>query len=1102
MARFAFVSDFSETPFGNPLYWDVHVPEGLDPREVFIRRRIVLGLFVAAAIGSVVGMLPLLVPERRIVTVRKHLAEAALGARPVDGRLSLDLGYGVFDPRRPPPIAQAGKPLREVVRAAWREAEGRTAEALGLRGLLYLLDGDVNRAVSVLEEAVRRAPENARLWSDLAAAHHARGQRRRNARDLVLALHAAERALTADGSLQAARFNHALALDSLLLSGRAMEAWRKVADAEVASSGWTGEAERRLEALEEPAGNASWKIEKARFDEAARAGDRTAVAVLVSRFPQEVRLYVEDEILGAWGESLQTGDAAEAEATLAAARLVAETLAARGEWMPMDAIAAIEGAEEQSRGALAKGHAEYGKARKLYGERRAEAGSLFEQARKAFQQGGSPMAAWASLYIAIGTFERFDFAAARTELARLLDAEQAGRHPGLAGRTSWMLGLVLLAQGDPAASLKAYRGALKLFEKTGAREDALGVSVGLIETSHHLGDQAGTWNHLFTGLRLARQVDSPRRRHALLAEGAEACLEWGPAEAALAFRNEVVRVAGSEEPTALSHAILQRSDTLRLAGDLDGARHGLAEARRQLGRISNPDLRRRVDADLLGAEGELALTGGDPQTAIAKLSQALAFHGGRGNRSLLMYLSLARARAALAEGVARQAEADLRRGIEESERQSQGVADEALQISLFDRSRVLFDEMVRLQAGQPGGGETAFDFAERGRARALLDRVYPAGNPREAEEGGRIPSATARQVLAELPTGIALVEYTSLPDRLLVWVLRQGRIDLVQSEVSVEDLDRRVERLRSALRPTVPEREVRAAAAPLYDLLIRPLAPYLRPEDTLVLVPDRMLHDIPFSLLIDRSRGRYLVQDRATVLAPSASLFLWALQRDRALEPARNGSILAVGNPALRERERRLLRPLPWAEAEAAEVATLYSGSQVLIGPEATKSRFLAAIGEHEVVHFAGHAVENLRHPHLAHLLLAPDGALEGGFLYAHELERLHFRRTRLAVLAACSSAGRPVSGEGLFGLARAFLTGGVPTVAATYRPVEDRPASRFFRAFHRELRRGGNAATALRQAQLSLLADPDPEIHAPSVWAAFAVFGHPGCFASQNVTP
>ena len=200
-------------------------------------------------------------------------------------------------------------------------------------------------------------------------------------------------------------------------------------------------------------------------------------------------------------------------------------------------------------------------------------------------------------------------------------------------------------------------------------------------------------------------------------------------------------------------------------------------------------------------------------------------------------------------------------------------------------------------------------------------------------------------------------------------------------------------------------------------------------------------------------------------------------------------TVLAVGNPAFRKDLAPLL-DLPQAEREAGEIKNLFPGSEVLIREEATRSRFLDAAGDHEIIHFGGHAIVNQEFPLLSYLVLSPENPQDSGLLYAHELYSGHLEHSQLAVLAACETASGPISGEGVMSLARAFLAAGVPNVVASLWDIEDQTAARFLRAFYARLAQVSDPVVALRDAQLSLLTSSDQELRNPAAWAAFELFG------------
>jgi CHAT domain-containing protein len=167
----------------------------------------------------------------------------------------------------------------------------------------------------------------------------------------------------------------------------------------------------------------------------------------------------------------------------------------------------------------------------------------------------------------------------------------------------------------------------------------------------------------------------------------------------------------------------------------------------------------------------------------------------------------------------------------------------------------------------------------------------------------------------------------------------------------------------------------------------------------------------------------------------------------------------------------------------------MYDESLLLIGPTATRTRVLHELNRRSVVHLATHATANLEFPDLSRFLFAPEGnAREMSALLARDLAGITFPRTKLVVLAACDTASGPrIHGEGVISLARPFLAGGVPHVAATLWPIDDRAARVLFTHLHRNIRNGMTTSEALRAAQLAILNDPTLP---PNAWAAVTVLG------------
>src|SRR5206468_11952856 len=130
-------------------------------------------------------------------------------------------------------------------------------------------------------------------------------------------------------------------------------------------------------------------------------------------------------------------------------------------------------------------------------------------------------------------------------------------------------------------------------------------------------------------------------------------------------------------------------------------------------------------------------------------------------------------------------------------------------------------------------------------------------------------------------------------------------------------------------------------ASELFQLLLGPAARILRGKDTVVLVPDDVLWELPFQALKDNS-GRYLVETHPLFYAPSLTALREMMKRDSVVGPAltsnnRSGpSLLAFGDPELSAgtinrvqtfRRDARLGPIPESKKEVATLGSLYGAS-------------------------------------------------------------------------------------------------------------------------------------------------------------------------------
>ena len=94
-----------------------------------------------------------------------------------------------------------------------------------------------------------------------------------------------------------------------------------------------------------------------------------------------------------------------------------------------------------------------------------------------------------------------------------------------------------------------------------------------------------------------------------------------------------------------------------------------------------------------------------------------------------------------------------------------------------------------------------------------------------------------------------------------------------------------------------------------------------------------------------------------------------------------------------------------------------------------------------------------------------PEG-MEDGILTAKEISVLDFREADIVVMSACETGLGDVSGEGVFGLQRAFKMAGAQTILMALWRVDDKATQMLMTAFYRYYSKGISKREAFRKAQ------------------------------------
>ncbi|HKI02904.1 MAG TPA: CHAT domain-containing protein [Thermoanaerobaculia bacterium] len=1023
---------------------------------------------------------------------REELLDLLAQSRPAEARLG-GAGFAPYEPEVGPVLfsKEARKAAQRIEAAARKRSP--PSRALGDLALVWLLSGRPDKAVTTLQQAVASSPRDTLLLSDLAAVYLARAGNGVHPLDLVRALSAADRARHSDPGSREALFNRALALEKLGLP-EARRAWADVAAREK-EPGWRGEAEARLHRLNRPSGAEVWDTERERLERAAARGETAIVEVIVARFPQPARIHAEEVLLARWAEEESRGRRDKAAAYLTTTRAVGAALLRRGgDAMVHDTVAAIDEAMADPESGrlrhLVDGHRLFGPGLRNYrGNDYRKAAPELAQAEQELRFGRSPFARWALVYLASCEYFNDGFERTQRRLEDLRKDLPRRRYPVLVAQTAWILGSIELLRARPGEALARFQEGREIFSRLGEIDRLSGIRHQMALTLVLLGRSEEAWAHLFEGLRVLAQLQTPRTVAGLLDEAGTVCLDAGYPDVALYFQNELLSHAVRRgDPGVIAAAELLRTKTMSRLGRTAEAEAETAAALRHAEGIREKKPRRRMQAEILIARAEVRLRS-SPLAADRDLTLAIGDLEASGYHLQLPVAYFLRARARLIAQQFELAGQDFQAGLREIERARDSVRERRLRIAFQDQAAAFFDEVLAFLADRDDGSQ-AFVISERGRARQLLESLAVASISGGADRRVDEPLLTAREVRRALPPGTAVIKYAVLRGRLLIWAFGPGGVDFRRLPVTRAALARSIHRARAALRAGEDGRTIRELRD-LHQQLIGPVTSALAGAREVVFVPDREIHLLPFAALIDPGSGRYLVEDHAIAVAPSANVYVRCLERSRKGGGQPPETALVVGATTFDFLQFPLPR-LPQAGKEAMLVAASYPRTRLLIGPEASRSRFFAELARKpEVIHFAGHAVPNLAFPELSLLLLAPEpGKKASGVVYSYEVQGVRLDRTRLAVLSACDTAafGEPDS-EGAVGLARPFLAAGVPSVLASLAPVEDEHGREVLTRFHLQLRAGDSPAEALRAAQLSRLAVGGKAAQ-PVYWAMFEIIG------------
>jgi CHAT domain-containing protein len=426
-----------------------------------------------------------------------------------------------------------------------------------------------------------------------------------------------------------------------------------------------------------------------------------------------------------------------------------------------------------------------------------------------------------------------------------------------------------------------------------------------------------------------------------------------------------------------------------------------------------------------------------------------------------------------------------RKAVATAEKFRSQVGSIEYKISFLDRDP-FYDEYIRFLISRNRPLD-ALDVAELGRSPTLSEGL--SAGERKPLRGPRL-----RSIQQKLRTQKSVVlAYWLGWEESYLWAITPTQMQMFRLPAEPE-IEKEAETYnREILESDHPEKS--PAAEKLYEILIRPAAALISEGSSVIVIPHRKLYNLNFeSIVVPGSTPHYWIED----VRVQDINFLSALVGDRLQQPVGNArDLLLIGAPLEADKQFRVLK---YAAVEMQKVASRFSSAKetVIAGKDATPRAYLASNpGQFDIVHFVTHGTSStlLENPLDSSIILSTDPGDPATASDPEGSYRLHGReiiktplRARLVTISACYGGGREYSGEGLVGLAWAFMRAGAHQVIAALWEVDDASTPQLMDDFYSEFTQGKPAAEALHQAKLNMLHSKDFH-NSPYYWASLQLY-------------
>jgi CHAT domain-containing protein len=541
--------------------------------------------------------------------------------------------------------------------------------------------------------------------------------------------------------------------------------------------------------------------------------------------------------------------------------------------------------------------------------------------------------------------------------------------------------------------------------------------------------------------------------------------KYDDAAAAYSHALDLVRSLKNKEDTAEGWCLHNLAQS-------ELGRHNLAKAQEYNQRVAamggdRPDSPLYISFLLTSAE--IALPKGENEKSEALLKQIIL--NKESDDSFRWRAQTDLANLYVAWGKKKEADHTFRDAIHTVETARSEIAQEERRMSFLDAGP-FYDGYVAFLIDH--GHETeAMQVAEFSRARTLA-------------EGIGIDAPKSRldihQIQRALRPNEVILAYWLADKESYLWAVTPSQVKTVHLPQR-HDIDQAVESYTAQLQERRKLEESPGGTA-LYNMLIKPAEALVPPNAHVIVIPHRSLYKLNFeTLIVPGGTPHYWIND-VTLENTSSMVFRFAAQRS-AVNARRQ--LLLMGDPTQATPEYPRLKN---AADEMKFVAGHFTVGQVTLISDKTATPdayFAAKPQDYRFIDFVTHGTAAPLSPLDSAIVLSPDKDTSYK-LYSRDIIKKPIH-AEIVTISACYGAGeRTYSGEGLVGLAWAFMRAGAHHVVAALWETEDAVTPRLMDDFYSGLKGGMSAADALRAAKIKMLRSGGMNDR-PYYWASLQLY-------------